>query len=232
VANWVERLTGETTARLLAMLRRSRHTITTLADALHLTDNAVRTHIAALERDGIVEHVGTERRTGGKPARVYALTGEGEELFPKAYALVLGGLVEELARRDGWERAVALLRAVGQRAAPSSAATTDREGRVAAAAAALRGLGADVEVQHTADGYRLQGYACPLSAVTAKHPEVCALARALVEEVTGQPVAECCDRSGRPRCGFRIDNVPEAQPSGSTDVRAGEGTGSTAPKGG
>ena len=39
-----------------------------------LTDNAVRTHVAALERDGLVEPVGTQRDTGGKPARVYALT--------------------------------------------------------------------------------------------------------------------------------------------------------------
>ena len=86
MTNWVEKLTGETTRSCLNLLRRSRLTITALADALHLTDNAVRTHIAALERDGIVQHVGTLRDTGGKPARVYALTGEGEELFPKAYA--------------------------------------------------------------------------------------------------------------------------------------------------
>lgn len=223
--NWVERLTGETRARLLALLRRSRQTITTLADALHLTDNAVRTHISALERDGIVEHVGTERQTGGKPARLYTLTQEGEELFPKAYALVLGGLVEELARRDGQERAVALLRAVGQRAAPSPAAANDREGRVAAAAAALRGLGGDVEVQRTADGYRLQGYGCPLSAVTAKYPEVCALARALVEEITGQPVTECCDRSGRPRCAFQIDDAPESRRDVNAASEAGGGPG-------
>ncbi len=45
----------------------------------------------------------------------------------------------------------------------------------------------------------LQGYACPLSAVTAKHPQVCALARALVEEITGEPVTECCERGDRPR---------------------------------
>jgi predicted ArsR family transcriptional regulator len=214
MTNWVERLTGETTSKLLSLLRRSRLTITALADALHLTDNAVRTHIAALERDGIVEHVGTERGTGGKPARVYGLTGEGEELFPKAYALVLGGLVEELARVDGWERATTLLRAVGQRAAPAaSAASADREGRVAAAATALRSLGGDVEVQRTERGYTLQGYGCPLSAVTMKHPEVCALARALVEEITGQSVTECCERNGRPRCRFRIDDEPESQSS-------------------
>jgi predicted ArsR family transcriptional regulator len=211
MTNWVERLTGETTSKLLSLLRRSRLTITALADALHLTDNAVRTHIAALERDGIVEHVGSHRGTGGKPARVYALTDEGEELFPKAYALVLAGLVEEIARVDGWERATALLRAVGQRAALGAAAPDDRKGRVAVAAAALRSLGGDVEVQRTERGHLLQGYACPLSAVTAKHPEVCALARALVEEITGQPVTECCERNGRPRCRFRIDDEPESQ---------------------
>ena len=211
MTNWVERLTGETRAKLLNLLRRSRQTITALADALHLTDNAVRTHVAALERDGIVEQVGTQRDTGGKPARVYALTGEGEELFPKAYALVLGELVAEIAREDGWDRAMALLRAVGRRAASGAAAPADREGRVAVAAAALRSLGADVEVQRTEQGYTLQGYGCPLSAVTAKHPQVCALARALVEEITGQSVTECCERIDRPRCRFRIDGEPESQ---------------------
>jgi predicted ArsR family transcriptional regulator len=205
MTNWVERLTGETRAKLLDLLRRSRQTITALADALHLTDNAVRTHIAALERDGIVEQVGTQRDTGGKPARVYALTPGGEELFPKAYALVLGELVEEIARVDGWERAAALLRAVGRRAASGVAAPPDREGRIAVAAAALRSLGGDVEVQRTERGYTLQGYGCPLSAVTAKHPQVCALAQALVEEITGQPVTECCERNARPRCRFRIE---------------------------
>jgi predicted ArsR family transcriptional regulator len=209
MTNWLERLTGETRAKLLNLLRRSRQTITALADALHLTDNAVRMHIAALERDGIVEQAGTQRDTGGKPARVYALTGEGEELFPKAYALVLGELVEEIARVDGWERATALLRAVGQRAASGGVAPSDREGRVAAAAAALRSLGGDIEVQRAEGGYTLQGYGCPLSAVTAKHPEVCALAQALVEEITGQPVTECCERDGRPRCRFRIDDEPD-----------------------
>jgi predicted ArsR family transcriptional regulator len=210
MTNWVERLTGETRAKLLDLLRRSRQTITGLAEELGLTDNAVRTHVAALERDGMVEQVGTQRDTGGKPARVYALTGEGEELFPKAYALVLGELVEEIARIDGWERATAMLRAVGQRAASGAAAAPDREGRVAVAAAALRGLGGEIEVQHTEEGYLLQGYACPLSAVTAKHPQVCALAQALVEAITGESVTECCDRSDRPRCRFRIDGV--AQP--------------------
>jgi len=98
MSNWLQRFVGETQVEMLRLLRRSRQTITSLADALRLTDNAVRTHVAALERQGVVEHVGIQRDTGGKPARIYDLTSEGEELFPKAYALVLGGLVEEIAR--------------------------------------------------------------------------------------------------------------------------------------
>lgn len=204
MTNWLQRLTGDTRAELLRLLRRSRQTITSLADALRLTDNAVRTHVAALERDGIVEHVGTQRDTGGKPARVYALTEAGEELFPKAYGLVLGELVGEIERADGRERAVELLRSVGRRIAAGVRATEGTEGRVEAAAAALRGLGGDVTVERTEEGWQLRGFGCPLSAVTARQPEVCVLAQALVEEITGRPVVECCDREGRPRCGFRV----------------------------
>ena len=151
--NWLARLTGETQARLLGLLRRSRQTITTLAEALGLTDNAVRMHIAALHRDGIVEQVGTQRDTGGKPARVYGLTREGEELFPKAYALVLGKLVAEIGKTQGRDRAIELLRAVGAQAAAAARPGTSAKQRVDAAAGVFRDLGSDVEVEATADGW-------------------------------------------------------------------------------
>ena len=133
MTNWLERLKGETQTKLLQLLRRSAQSITELARHLNLTDNAVRTHVAALEREGLVGLAGSQRDTGGKPARLYQLTREGEELFPKAYALVLGELVEEIARRDGRERAVEFLAAVGRRV--SQPGTTDNiEDRVARAA--------------------------------------------------------------------------------------------------
>ena len=202
--NWLGRLIGETQARLLGLLRRSRQTITSLAETLGLTDNAVRMHIAALHRDGIVAQVGTLRDTGGKPARLYGLTSQGEELFPKAYALVLGRLVEEIVRTQGRDRAVKLLRAVGVQTAAGAPRGTNPKRRMDAAAQLFRDLGADVEVEKTTAGWRLRGYGCPLSAVTAGHPELCELGKALVEEVVGEPVTECCQRGEQPRCGFEI----------------------------
>src|SRR5438093_12113066 len=134
MTNWLARLTGETQARLLGLLQRSRQSIAGLARALRLTDNAVRMHIAALRRDGIVEDVGTQRDTGGKPARLYGLTREGEELFPKAYAPVLGMMIDEVIRRDGREHAVDLLRAVGALIAANDTRGKDMKQRVHAAA--------------------------------------------------------------------------------------------------
>jgi predicted ArsR family transcriptional regulator len=206
VTNWLERLLGETQVRLLGLLRRSRHTITSLAQALGLTDNAVRMHIAALHRDGIVEPTGIQRDTGGKPARLYGLTREGEELFPKAYAFVLGALVEEIVRTQGRERAIALLRRVGAQAAAGAqpGASTNPKQKLEAAAQVFRRLGTDASVEKTADGLRLQAYGCPLSAVTSGHPEMCQLGKALVEEVIGEPVTECCQRGDHPRCAFEL----------------------------
>ena len=205
--DWLERLAGETQAKMIGLLRRSRQTITSLARALGLTDNAVRTHVTLLTRDGIVKDVGAERDTGGKPARVYDLTPEGEELFPKAYALVLERLINELSRREGRDRAIKLLRAVGSQAARDSgvSAPGDLKGKAAAAATVLKALGGDVEVQKVEGGWLLQGYGCPLSAVTATHAEACALARGVVEEITGEKVVECCERGERPRCRFRVE---------------------------
>lgn len=202
--NWLETLKGETQARLLYQLRRCSQTITELADHLELTDNAVRTHVAVLEREGLVMSAGMQRDTGGKPARRYALTQLGEELFPKAYALVLGQLIEEIARRDGPDGAVAMLQSVGRRVGPSAAEGRQPEERVAAAAGALHELGGEVGVERDGAGWLIRGTGCPLSAVTRDHPETCALARAMIEEITGMAVTECCDRSGRPRCGFKL----------------------------
>ncbi len=81
---WNQRFFATTRGQLILLLRRADQTVEELAQALQLTDNAVRAHLATLERDGLVEQQGM-RRGGGKPAFVYTLTAEAERLFPKAY---------------------------------------------------------------------------------------------------------------------------------------------------
>ena len=103
--NWDEKFFESTRGRMVTLLRSSRRTVAELARALGLTDNGVRAHLAILERDGVVRQRGWVRRGsgGGKPAHVYELTSEAEDLFPKAYAPVLGRLLEVLTERLGLE---------------------------------------------------------------------------------------------------------------------------------
>src|SRR5918997_3910684 len=102
---------------MVTLLRRSGRTVEELARALGLTDNGVRSHLAVLERDGIVRQRGSVRHGsgGGKPAFIYGLTSEAENLFAKAYEPALGRLLDVLAERLGPEESEALLRSVGRR---------------------------------------------------------------------------------------------------------------------
>src|ERR687885_2014067 len=113
---WDRKFFESTRGQLVTLLRRGGRTVEELARALGLTDNGVRAHLAALERDGIVRQRGSVRRGsgGGKPAFVYELTPEAEELFPKAYEPVLRELLDALAQRLGPEESEALLRSVGR----------------------------------------------------------------------------------------------------------------------
>ena len=114
--NWDAKFFESTRGRIVVLLRRSGRTVEELARALNLTDNGVRAHLAVLERDGIARQRGSVRRGsgGGKPAYVYELTSEAEELFPKAYEPVLGRLLDVLAQRLGPEESEALLRSLGR----------------------------------------------------------------------------------------------------------------------
>ena len=52
--------------------------------------------------------------------------------------------------------------------------------------------------------YVIRGFACPLAAVTGKHPVLC-----LAMEVGGEPVRECCDRAERSQCSLKPDSQPK-----------------------
>jgi predicted ArsR family transcriptional regulator len=205
---WDRRFFESTRGRIVTLLRRSNRTVEDLARALDLTDNGVRAHLAVLERDGIVRQRGSVRRSsgGGKPAYVYELTQEGEDLFPKAYEPTLGRLLEILSDQLGPEESEALLRSVGRRLAEEHDSTRadGAHARLETAVEVLNELGGLAELEERDGAVVIRGYSCPLAGVTRDYPEVCRMAEALVAEVAGVSVREQCDRGERPRCCFEI----------------------------
>lgn len=203
---WSLRFLTSTRGRLIALLRRDTRTVDDLASALNLTDNAVRAHLAALERDGIVRQCGV-RRDGsvGKPAFAYELTADAEQFFPKPYATVLNEMLDVLDGELSPDELERHLRAIGARMAreyPSGQGDTRM--RLKAAVDALNKIGGLAELDVESGNLSLRGYSCPLAAVVPSHPDVCHLAEAFVSEVAGVPVRECCDRGAIPHCCFEV----------------------------
>ncbi len=202
---WIERLLASTRGQIIALLRRSGRTVNELASELDLTDNAVRSHLAALERDGLVKQERSARRGVGKPAYVYTLTPEADTLLPKAYAPVLGLLLGVLAERLGPEELDGLLREVGRRAAAGrTEAGQDLRMRIDAAYGVLGELGGVADLEESENAVVIRGYSCPLAAVVPGNPQVCHLAETLLTELVGVPVREHCQKGERPRCCFEI----------------------------
>jgi predicted ArsR family transcriptional regulator len=204
---WNKRFLETTRGRIVGLLRVRERTVAELAQGLGLTDNAVRQHLATLERDGMIQRCGTVAGVR-KPHVTYALSLEAEHLFPKAFALTLEHLLSALADRCSTEELEGVLRDAGRRLAAEVSVNGPQaddlaEGLEAAMAAfsALGGL-ADIELS---DGKRfLRGGSCPLATVPTRRPEVCIVTEELLRQVTGLAVKSICEQAGPPQCCFEL----------------------------
>jgi len=204
-SQWVERLLASTRGHIVGLLRRSSRTVSELAAELGLTDNAVRSHLAALERDGLVEQQRGPKRGVGKPPTYYGLTPAADTLLPKAYAPVLSVLLGTLGERMSREELADLMREVGRRAAAGRAAEGDDvRMRIDAAYGLLGELGGVADLEESEGKLVIRGYSCPVAALVPGHPEVCQLCESLLSEIVGRPVTEQCSKGDRPRCRFEI----------------------------
>jgi predicted ArsR family transcriptional regulator len=223
MAEWDGGLHASTKGRIIALLRRKGHTVEELAQALDLTQNAVRFQLSTLQRDGLVQPKGS-KRGGTKPAIVYRLTSRSEQLFPKAYEIALRHLVALLLEQFGPEESQEMLRAVGRRISqeqgPGGKANPGTNGdaltRVERAVQVLNSMGGLMEVEEHGDAIYVCGYSCPLAAVSSTHRQGCKLLEALLEDLVGMPVRERCEQSEDVACWFEIslqrrEDLPQLQ---------------------
>lgn len=192
---------------IVRLLRRAQQSVNDLAQALGLTDNAVRANLARLERDGLVRLAGS-RASVRKPELVYDITPRAERLFAEAYAPALATLLEVMAGSSDEKELDALLRAAGRRLAaphlPSLAGLSFRE-RAKKTLQILEDLGGLAELQRRNGRRYVQGFGCTFSQVVNQHPRVCLLAQALLSELIGREVREQCQRDDRPKCSFVLE---------------------------
>lgn len=201
------RFLESTRGQIISLLRRGERTVEELAVALALTDNAIRNHLSALERDGLVRQLGVRRRAGaGKPAVLYELHPDTAPLLSRAYPPVLGTVVDVLVEELPHDRAEELLREVGRRLARRTGGTAHGTlaARTRAAAGVLEALGGDVDVTESGGAQWIRGSGCPLSAVVCHRPEVCTAVESMITEIAGAPAQSHCEHGEKPKCCFEV----------------------------
>jgi predicted ArsR family transcriptional regulator len=173
-----------------------------LAEHLAVTRTAIRQHLAALERDGLVLR-GETRPTGRRPEQLYQLTDHAREQFPRQYQLLASALIDEVADIIGPEALATLMRNLGRKLAQ------DREQQVVDETKIVQHMnqaGYEAEVFFRSSGdQEIVAHNCVFHRLAAAHPVVCELDLALIGALGGAEVehTECMVRGGNV-CRFKL----------------------------
>jgi predicted ArsR family transcriptional regulator len=180
-------------------------TVDGLAHKLAISRNAVRQHLTALERDGLVAK-GARQPSGGRPEQLYVLTAEGHEQFPRQYSWISELLLQALENRSENDLGDELERmgeAVGKSLQAQIGGAADNEARIAALAALMAGLGYDARATTDESGPAIEAQNCVFHKLAVKRPEVCRFDLAMMGASTGTTVEHRkCMARGADRCAF------------------------------
>jgi predicted ArsR family transcriptional regulator len=205
-------LLGLRQQQLLTLLLQNKEglSVEDLSKGLGITDNAVRQHLAALERDGMVAK-GETQSTGGRPEHLYGLTTAGQELFPRHYSWFAELLINSLREEQGTdalrERLEGMGKAVGRQVAARLAGVKDRRERIRALADIMRELGYQSgSIDPAKEKWpAIEATNCVFHNLAKCYPEVCHFDLAMMSEVVGCDVVhdECMVRGGHV-CRFKF----------------------------
>ncbi len=190
--------------------RRGPQTVADLRDVLGISGVAVRRHLAALERDGLVDQ--STRPSGrGRPAYVYTLTEAGQDLFPRNYHLLVEQVLDAVGDRFGPDAVEQLFAHREQALATTYASRTTGRAlpELAQALAAIQDEnGYMAECGPAGEGeYRVAEHNCAIARVASAYPAACAHELALFRrlagpEVTVERIAHM--QAGDPVCAYRL----------------------------
>ena len=184
-----DRFFASTRGRIASALRR-RHSASAadLAQELELSPNAIRQHLASLEREGLVSERPV-RRGKTKPTHEFSLTSEGARLFPQRYDVLLNAVLREVRDIGGEDAVREIFERMGRRSAEkmvARTATLKGDERVGALVDLLRNHG--VEADYNADGktYVIREHNCPYAETVKEHPQVCSVIHTVLGDLFPQ----------------------------------------------
>lgn len=203
---------GSSQQQVLARLleQKGGMTVDELAETVGISRTAVNQHLLALECDGYIRK-DSVRKTGGRPGRVYVLTDEGANLFPKKYSWFSRLLMQTLRDEMGEERLAAYMYNLGVRTSADAIPRLVGKNRAERVAEIVKimneaGFAARAVPAEGKDRFpRIQCTNCVYHDLSKDFPEVCRFDIGFLSGLMGAEVdhQECMQRGGE-ACRFRF----------------------------
>lgn len=201
-------LIGHTQRELLRSLLHHKEglTVDALTTALGISRNAVRQHLASLERVGWVAK-GKRRASGGRPEQLYVLSEVGHELFPRQYSWFSELLLDVIKKSAGSDRLATQLSEMGRSVGESLRSQMDPKAkpaeRIAAVTKKMVELGYDASAATDPIQPVIEAHNCVFHQIAQRSPEICRFDLAMLETAMGARVEHrACMAKGDAKCCF------------------------------
>ena len=167
--------------------------IAKLQSKLDLTGEALRQHLLQLKRDGFVERKSKKKvnSLGGRPAKQYYLTLEGEHLFPKNYDQLTMEIIDTVADDLGQDALKKVLTKMTETRVKNWEAKLQGLS-VKERAEALKGLylqeDAFMQLEESENAIYVIEHNCPFLNVATKRPALCSVTVSTLTRLLGYQV--------------------------------------------
>ena len=203
---------GDSQKQVLTQLleHKSGATVDDQMNSVGLSRTAVNQHLMVLEREGFITKT-APRKTGGRPGRIYVLTEEGTNLFPKKYSWFSRLLIQTLREQLGEDRLAEYMYDLGVRMSAGlipRLVGKNRAERVAEIVKIMNETGFVARAISHADHDkipRVQCKNCVYHDLSKDYPEVCRFDIGFLSGLMGAEVEhQACMQRGSDVCRFRF----------------------------
>lgn len=207
-----------TRQKIVELLKeRGQATVEELADAVGLTQMAVRHHLNVLHGEKLVVTSSVRRKNQpGRPQQLYTLTEAANQLFPEDYCHLASYLLDEIKSTLGMVGLEDLLGQIANRMAadvPPLRPGQPLEKRLGQLVQLLGDKGFPARWRTEGDDYVVRLLACPYRQVAGEHNEVCRLDMQIIQYMLNvNSVRATCIANGDEYCTYYVGQPTELVP--------------------
>jgi predicted ArsR family transcriptional regulator len=176
---------------LILLKKKGPLAIEDLGKELNITSMGIRQHLLSLERRGLIAY-STKRQGIGRPAFMYTLTDNADDLFPKAYPEFLIEAFKDIEKHEGRKKIDDIFKwrktRILKEMKETLAEAKNMHDRLSSFRDILESKGYFVEIADSNGHFKLQQFNCPIYKIATQFREACVYELQMYKDCLGKEI--------------------------------------------